>query len=176
MSFQMNENKTVEDILEEAKQYGESAKIVQDSGYIRQAVDLKLKEIELLESARKQFTEDGRLAADIGEAYSTISRILHHAGNNIEGMDSVFYLYAAKKTFSSLFDNNENKFPRYAYHSYSFVLNLLTQNAKDFTEKRMLLTEHVKFLEHAVETHHYKCYYEKWLKKVKKELAKLEQT
>jgi hypothetical protein len=167
--------KTVEDILTEAKEYGESANIVQNSGHIRQAVDLKLKEIELLESARRQFTEDGRLPAHIGEAYATISRILYRAGNNIEGLDSDYYLYEARKTFSSLFDNNNSKFPKYAYYSYSFVLYRLAQNTKDFTEKRMLLTEHVKVMEHAVEKNHYRQHYEKWLRKVKEELASMEQ-
>jgi len=167
--------KTVEDILTEAKEYGESARIVQDSGHIRQAVDLKIKEIELLESAQKQFTEDGRLPAHIGEAYATISRILHLAGNNIEGMDSDYYLYEARKTFSSLFDNNNSKFPKYAYYSYSFVLYRLAQNTKDFTEKQMLLTENVKVMEHAIARHHYKKHYEKWVRRVKEELANIEQ-
>ena len=132
-----------------------------DCGEPQHALELKLKEIELLESARKQFPRDGRPIADVGEAYTSVSSILHDIGKREE---SILYSHKAKNAFRSIF--NSDQFPRFSYDSYSFVLWCLANNAKTTADRYTFLKESVKVLERAIENKVY----------VKKNKWRLEQT
>lgn len=166
----MNDYKTVDDILTEAKQIGEATRLMLDSGEPQNALEHKLKEIDLLEYARKQFPQDGRPVADLGEAYTTVSKIYRETK---ETGNSDFYLHKAKNAFRSIF--NSDKFPRFSYDSYSFVLWHLASNTKDNREKYALLEENVRVLEKAIKRNVYVGTNKLRLKQTKLALTTLKQ-
>jgi len=145
------ESADLESCLKGAKQLGTRAKIFFVEKKFEESLQIRLKEIALLESAYKSDEKNGKVAGYLGETYSSIAKTLYKLKK-----EDIEYLLKAEEVFKKTFD--AFKLPAFAYDTYLFVLRKLCGRAQKAEDKLPYARDYVLVLKKAAREKRYIYY------------------